>query len=117
MPTYAYRCPACTHEFDVFQKISDPAGAPCPVCGTAAERIITGGGGVIFKGGGFYLTDYRSESYKKAAKSESGEGGGGAGASGEAKTDSGSGAKPTEAKPAAADSTPEPKPKPKAGDD
>ncbi|MFN2432208.1 MAG: FmdB family zinc ribbon protein [Gemmatimonadota bacterium] len=72
MPTYAYRCPVCGHEFDLWQRISDPAGAACPACGSPAERVITGGGGLLFKGGGFYLTDYRSESYKKAAKSDTG---------------------------------------------
>ncbi len=71
MPTYAYRCPSCGHEFDEFQKMSDPPRARCPACDAWGERVITGGGGFLLKGGGFYATDYRSESYKKAAKSES----------------------------------------------
>lgn len=70
MPTYVYRCTKCGHEFDKLQKISDPRRARCPVCRSAAERVITGGSGFLLKGGGFYATDYRSESYKKAAKSE-----------------------------------------------
>ena len=74
MPTYAYRCRRCGHEFEKFQKISDPPGARCPKCRGAAERRITGGAGLLFKGGGFYITDYRPESYKQAAKREGGEG-------------------------------------------
>jgi putative FmdB family regulatory protein len=74
MPTYDYQCRRCGHEFEKVQRISDPARARCPKCRGAAERRITGGAGLLFKGGGFYITDYRSESYKKAAKAESGEG-------------------------------------------
>jgi putative FmdB family regulatory protein len=70
MPTYAYRC-SRGHEFEEFQKMTDPPGATCPVCGEPAQRVITGGGGFLLKGQGFYATDYRSESYKKAAKAES----------------------------------------------
>jgi putative FmdB family regulatory protein len=64
MPTYAYRCPQ-GHTFDRFQKISDPAGATCPTCGGAGERIITGGAGLVFKGSGFYITDYKRAGEKK----------------------------------------------------
>jgi putative FmdB family regulatory protein len=74
MPTYEYRCPE-GHEFEAFQKMSDPPEATCPVCGKAGERRLSGGAGLLFKGSGFYITDYRSESYKKAAASESGESG------------------------------------------
>ena len=70
MPTYEYRCPR-GHSFDVFQKISDPAGSTCPECGSAAERVISAGAGFLFKGEGFYITDYRSEDYKKKARIES----------------------------------------------
>jgi len=72
MPTYEYRCPQ-GHTFDVFQRISDEPGADCPECGLAAERHITGGAGFIFKGEGFYITDSRSDAYKKEASSERGE--------------------------------------------
>ena len=70
MPTYAYRCRRCGHEFDVFQKITDPSRSRCPVCRGGAERVITGGGGFLLRGEGFYSTDYRSESYRKAAEAE-----------------------------------------------
>ena len=69
MPTYEYRCPN-GHEFEKLQKISDPPEAECPECGEKAERIISGGAGLLFKGSGFYITDYRSDSYKKAEKQE-----------------------------------------------
>lgn len=75
MPTYAYSCPKCGHAFERFQKITDPLRARCPQCRAAAKRVITGGGGFLLKGSGFYATDYRSESYKKAAREESPEGG------------------------------------------
>jgi putative FmdB family regulatory protein len=75
MPTYEYRCPACQHEFEKLQKMSDEPGAACPECGAPAERLLSGGAGLIFKGSGFYITDYRSDSYKKAASSEKGSGG------------------------------------------
>ena len=68
MPTYGYRCPKCGHEFDKFQKITDRTRPRCPKCKTKAERVITGGAGVLFKGSGFYETDY-----KKAGKAEKGE--------------------------------------------
>ncbi len=71
MPTYEYRCPN-GHQFEVFQRISAGPGAECPDCGEDSERMISGGAGLIFKGEGFYITDYRSEDYKKRASSESG---------------------------------------------
>ncbi|HIF57424.1 MAG TPA: zinc ribbon domain-containing protein [Gemmatimonadetes bacterium] len=71
MPTYDYRCPN-GHQFEVFQRISAAPGAKCPDCGEDSERMISGGAGLIFKGEGFYITDYRSEDYKKKASSESG---------------------------------------------
>ncbi len=76
MPTYEYRCPN-GHEFEVFQKMSDEPVAPCPECGEEAERVISGGGGLLFKGEGFYITDYRSEAYKKKAAKEQGGASGG----------------------------------------
>jgi len=77
MPTYEYRCPD-GHRFELFQRMSDTPGASCPTCGAASERIISAGGGFLFKGDGFYITDYRSDSYKQAAKTDQGSTGGGA---------------------------------------
>jgi putative FmdB family regulatory protein len=57
MPTYDYRCPE-GHEFELFQKMSDKPRAKCPVCGKQATRQISGGAGLVFKGTGFYITDY-----------------------------------------------------------
>jgi len=58
MPTYEYRCRKCGHEFEQFQKITDPPLSECPVCSGSVERLITTGGGFILKGRGFYATDY-----------------------------------------------------------
>jgi putative FmdB family regulatory protein len=72
MPTYDYRCTACGHEFELFQSMRESPKRKCPQCGKAAlERLIGTGAAVLFKGSGFYQTDYRSESYKKAAEAES----------------------------------------------
>ena len=70
MPTYQYRCSKCGHEFELFQYITDKPVSKCSKCGGKVERLISGGSGVLFKGSGFYITDYRSESYKKAAKAD-----------------------------------------------
>jgi putative FmdB family regulatory protein len=70
MPTYEYKCRDCGEKFDEFQKITDPPLTRCPACGGAVDRIISGGSGVVFKGSGFYITDYRSDSYKKAASKD-----------------------------------------------
>lgn len=71
MPTYEYRCNACDHEWEDFQSITADPTKKCPDCGkNKAERLISAGGGIIFKGTGFYETDYRSESYKKGAKAD-----------------------------------------------
>ncbi len=59
MPTYAYACPKCGHEYDKLQKISDDTRAKCPECGTRGERLISGGAGLVFKGSAFYITDYK----------------------------------------------------------
>lgn len=67
MPTYEYRCSDCGHEFEEFQLMTEPPLDKCPECGGRAERVISGGAGFLFKGSGFYITDYRSDSYKKAA--------------------------------------------------
>src|SRR5678816_2669503 len=57
MPTYEYRCPE-GHQFELMQRMSDRPRAKCPVCGRPAVRLISGGAGLIFKGSGFYITDY-----------------------------------------------------------
>jgi putative FmdB family regulatory protein len=73
MPTYDYKCTACDHAFEIFHSMSE-VKRKCPECGkNALERQIGTGGAVIFKGSGFYQTDYRSESYKKAAEADSGK--------------------------------------------
>lgn len=71
MPTYDYRCQACNHKFEEFQSITAKTLRKCPECGKLKlQRLIGIGAGVIFKGSGFYETDYRSDSYKKDAKTE-----------------------------------------------
>lgn len=70
MPTYEYVCQKCSHEFEKFQSIKDKPLTRCPECKGKVVRKIGTGAGLIFKGSGFYITDYRSENYKKAAKSE-----------------------------------------------
>ena len=73
MPTYAYACQKCDHEFDAFQSITAKPLRKCPACGKASlKRLIGTGAGIIFKGSGFYATDYRSDGYKKAADSDNG---------------------------------------------
>jgi putative FmdB family regulatory protein len=72
MPTYDYRCEACGHALELFQKITESPKKKCPSCGKSKlKRLIGGGAGFLFKGSGFYLTDYRSDSYKADAKSDS----------------------------------------------
>ena len=73
MPNYDYRCEKCSHVFEVFQKMSDPKLEICPEaeCGGGIKRLLGSGAGIIFKGSGFYQTDYRSESYKKGASGDS----------------------------------------------
>src|SRR5690242_20544267 len=81
MPTYDYLCDACGHKFELFQSINDPVQRKCPECGKMKLRRLFGtGAAIMFKGSGFYQTDYRSESYKKAASADS--------SSGESKSDS-----------------------------
>ena len=62
MPTYEYKCNKCEEVFEVFQKITDSPLKECPVCGGDLRRLISGGAGIIFKGSGFYTTDYKSSS-------------------------------------------------------
>ncbi len=76
MPTYDYECDACGHAFELFQSIRDDAKRKCPHCGKMKlRRLIGSGGAILFKGSGFYTTDYRSREYDKKAKSESGSSG------------------------------------------
>ncbi len=94
MPTYDYKCEVCEHAFEEYQSITAKPLRKCPSCGqNRLKRIVGCGAGVIFKGSGFYQTDYRSESYKTASKADS------AGESGK-----------TESKPSGAEP---PKPEPK----
>jgi len=99
MPTYEYRCDQCGHQFDELQSFKDEPLKVCPKCHQESLRRLFGtGAAILFKGSGFYETDYRSEGYKKAAKAEQ-EGTKG-GSSGESKS--------AESKPAESKSTPAP---------
>lgn len=72
MPTYNYICDNCQHEFEAFESIKADSQTICPSCDKATlRRKIGPGAAILFKGSGFYLTDYRSDSYKKAAKADS----------------------------------------------
>ena len=114
MPTYEYICEKCDHQFDVFQSIKDKSLIVCPEekCRLKkwgkgkVKKMIGSGAGLIFKGSGFYITDYRSESYKEAAKKDapSSDSGSKSG-EGKAKTESAPKAesKPKETKPPKAD--------------
>ena len=100
MPTYDYHCKTCKHRWELFQSMQAEPVRKCPACGKRkAERVIGPGAGILFRGSGFYQTDYRSDAYKKAAeadrtaqsggaKSESGKSEGGKSESG-GKTESG----------------------------
>ncbi len=100
MPTYEYQC-AEGHAFEVFQKISAKAKSKCPTCGAKASRVISGGAGLIFKGSGFYITDYGKDG-KGPRKDGGGESTGATPAS-----------TPTSESTPKADSEAAPKPKPK----
>ena len=103
MPTYEYVCEKCGHEFEKFQSIKDGPLKTCPEdsCGKKkwgkgkVKRAIGAGAGLLFKGSGFYITDYRSENYKAAAKKDSAPAGGEGKSSSDSKP-----AKKTESKPA-----------------
>jgi len=109
MPTYEYRCPE-GHTFDRFAKMSEAAAElPCPTCGKIAVRQVSGGAGLVFKGSGFYLTDYGKNAHRtgsdgrppgSGSKHEAGESSSGDSASGDAKS---SNAKSTDAKAATTD--------------
>ncbi|MCC5843336.1 MAG: zinc ribbon domain-containing protein [Verrucomicrobia bacterium] len=77
MPTYDYVCTECDHALEAFHAMSAPPLKDCPACGKPAlKRKIGTGAGLLFKGSGFYITDYRSDSYQKAAKSDKSDKGG-----------------------------------------
>jgi putative FmdB family regulatory protein len=94
MPTYEYECEKCGHRFEVFQRMSDPKLEDCPKdsCGGHVRRLIGRGAGIIFKGSGFYETDYKKNGSGKTAKAKAKEKSEGAGAKSESKSggDSGS---------------------------
>lgn len=73
MPNYDYLCQTCGHRFEIFQSMNDAKLQDCPVegCGGQVKRLLGTGAGVIFKGSGFYQTDYRSNSYQQGAKQDS----------------------------------------------
>ena len=107
MPTYDYNCDACDHEFEVFESITAEPQKKCPKCKkNKLRRLFGAGGGLIFKGSGFYQTDYRPDSYKKAAEADKPKSDTPAASSDNTSTKSDK----TETKPAAA-SKPESKPK------
>jgi putative FmdB family regulatory protein len=100
MPTYDYECDACEHKFELYQSISAPVETICPKCKKKKlRRLIGTGGAIVFKGSGFYQTDYRSESYKKSASAESKS------ASSPSSDSSGSESKSSESKPSTSEST------------
>ncbi len=71
MPTYDYQCDACKHTWEEFQPITAKPTKKCPECKKAkAKRLIGAGAGLLFKGSGFYITDYRSSNYKKGAEAD-----------------------------------------------
>jgi putative FmdB family regulatory protein len=78
MPNYDYECKDCGKRFEIFQSMSDAKLVDCPLegCSGKVTRLLGTGGGIIFKGSGFYKTDYRSSSYKAGAKAEGSAGGG-----------------------------------------
>lgn len=99
MPTYEYKCPR-GHEFELFQRMSDDPVAECPECGEQAERQLSAGAGLLFKGSGFYITDYRDSGYKKAAEKDSK---GGSSKSESSKSESSKSETKSESKPKASD--------------
>lgn len=74
MPTYEYQCKSCAHKFEAFQQITEEPLKVCPVCQGKIKRLIGTGAGFIFKGPGFYATDYRTKEYKDRHKQETKEG-------------------------------------------
>src|SRR2546425_13243180 len=99
MPTYEYLCDACEHQFEEFQSMKDEPLKKCPKCKKNKLRRLFGtGAALLFKGEGFYQTDYRSDSYKAAAKAEAEKSGGGDKAKSDGKTESSGSGKTGETK-------------------
>lgn len=96
MPTYEYECRKCGHRFELFHSIKDETPKRCPRCKGRAVRVPSAGAGILFKGSGFYITDYRSSDYKKKANQEKGESGAKSSESKSAKESKGSESKPKE---------------------
>lgn len=114
MPTYEYKCKACGHEMEQYQSMTAGPLRKCPKCGkNQLERLIGTGAALIFKGSGFYQTDYRSESYKKAKEADSKPATDGKAEKPEGKTESKSEAK-SEPK---SEAKPKPKGRPKSKSD
>ena len=117
MPTYDYQCRDCGIKFELFQSMTEDQIQECPDCHGKVKRLIGAGAGLIFKGSGFYSTDYRGDGYKEAAKKDkapsSGEGGksdekkkgGDKKSGGDAKSDSGKSSKSSESKSSSAASS------------
>lgn len=104
MPTYDYRCAKCNHEWELFQSIKADPIKKCPSCGKqGAKRVIGPGAAIMFKGSGFYQTDYRSDAYKKAAAADTKSSDGG-GSKDSAKSSDSSSSKSTESKSPKSDS-------------
>jgi putative FmdB family regulatory protein len=95
MPTYEYRCGKCGHRFELFHGMRDDGVKRCPRCRGRARKVPAGGAGLIFKGSGFYITDYRSKDYKERARKEKSAGETKPAAGGDSKKASGTPAKPT----------------------
>ena len=96
MPTYEYQCQTCGYAFEEFQSITAEPLTACPKddCGGTVKRLISAGAGLLFKGSGFYITDYRSDGYKESAKADAANGSGGSakeGGSNPGSSDSGGG--------------------------
>jgi putative FmdB family regulatory protein len=113
MPTYEYKCEACGFKFEKFQSIKSAPIRKCPHCGkNRVKRLIGTGSGLIFKGGGFYETDYRSEAYKSAAKADAKAGAGTSSPAKESTTPTGTGSTAEAAPKPAGDAKPAATPKP-----
>lgn len=94
MPTYEYQCRSCAHRFEARQSITASPLRRCAHCGKKVDRLISAGAGFLFKGSGFYTTDYRSKPYQEAAKKDKGqEGSGSAPLAGNAPSGDGAGQK------------------------
>lgn len=98
MPTYDYKCDKCGHTWELFQSITADAIKKCPSCKSQkAKRVIGPGAGILFKGSGFYQTDYRSDSYKKGAEADKKSESSASESKSESKSTDSASSKPTEA--------------------